>query len=79
MNKALTMFIKVKRKFGWLPVEERKYHSSFKGCSHHWNWERYGQCPQCARSALGAINWSLVDEKTYESLRGIINAAKEEK
>lgn len=78
MGKVLTMFNKVRRKFSWKPVKERKYHYSFKSCIHHWNWESYGQCPQCARGALMGINWSLVDEKTLENLGGIIKAASKE-
>ncbi len=74
------MFNKLRRIFGWQPIEEpieeRDYHLSFKGCIHHWNWERKGQCPVCARGALRAINWSLVDKKTMDSLRGIIKAGK---
>ena len=70
------MFNKLRRIFGWKPIEERDYHHSFKGCIHHWNWERNGQCPECARGALRGINWSLVDEENLDSLRGIIDAAK---
>jgi hypothetical protein len=81
------MFDKLKRKLGWLPIDEREdhdlpidereYHDGFKGCGHHWNWERFGQCPQCARSTLEAINWSLVDGRDFKALQGIIKATKE--
>lgn len=71
------MINKIRRWFGWLPIEERQYHTSFEGCIHNWNWKRFRQCPRCARSALGAINWALVDEKSYNSLEGIIRASKE--
>ena len=67
---------KVKRKLGWLPVLEREYHYSFRGCVHHWNWEKFGQCPQCARSALRAINWNYVKKDDMASLKGIIKAAR---
>ena len=75
---------KIMRRFGWTPVNERQYHKSFKcgppnwSCIHHFNWEKYGQCPQCAGSAMRGINWSLVDKETLESLQDIIRASKEE-
>jgi len=71
------MLDEIRRRFGWLPTNEQKYHPSFRGCVHHWNWERFGQCPRCARSALAGIDWSLVDEHSLKSLQGIIKAAKE--
>ena len=70
------MFNKLRRIFGWKPIGERDYHPSFKECIHHWNWKKNGQCPECAEGALIAINWSLVDGETFDSLRGIIRAAR---
>ncbi len=70
------MFNKLRRIFGWKPIEERDYHDRFGGCVHHWNWLKNGQCPKCARGVLNAINWSFVDEETMHGLQGLIKAAR---
>jgi hypothetical protein len=67
---------KIKRKFGWVPVSERKYHNSFDTCIHHWNWDKFGQCPECARGAMSEINWSLIKEDDLPRLKGIIDASR---
>ena len=66
---------RLKRMFGWKPISERRYHSSFPECRHYWNWERFGQCPECACGVLAAIQGGVMSEQTLSSLEYAIKAA----
>jgi len=71
----MNLFRRICRKFGWRPIKEGYYHSSFHTCVHHWNRERYGQCPKCAINVLQGVDYQILKEHNDEhALDGCIRA-----